>query len=71
MTDTPDILKKILERKAEEIAERSARVSLHQLQQRAQAADAPRGFVDALETIKLTIRRRNVRNYTTEDKAIE
>ena len=49
MTDTPDILKKILERKAEEIAERSARVSLHQLQQRAPAADAPRGFFDALQ----------------------
>jgi len=50
MTDTPDILKKILERKAEEIAERSARVSLRQLQQRAPAADVPRGFFDALQT---------------------
>ena len=49
MTDAPDILKKILHRKVEEIAERSARVSLRQLSQRVQAADTPRGFINALQ----------------------
>jgi indole-3-glycerol phosphate synthase len=48
MTDAPDILNKILQRKAEEIAQRSERVSLRQLSQRAQAADIPRGFIKAL-----------------------
>lgn len=48
MTDTPDILNKILHRKVAEIAERSERLSLRQLGQRAQAADAPRGFIKAL-----------------------
>ena len=48
MIDAPDILKKILHRKVEEIAERSERLSLHQLRQRAHAADAPRGFIQAL-----------------------
>jgi len=48
MTDAPDILKKILHRKVEEIAERSERLSLHQLRQRAHAADVPRGFTQAL-----------------------
>ena len=46
--DKPDILRKILARKAEEIGERSARVSLAQLQQRALAADPVRGFAAAL-----------------------
>ena len=45
---TPDILKKILLRKAEEVAERSARVSYETQLKRAAAADAPRGFVQAL-----------------------
>ena len=49
MTDAPDILKKILRRKVEEIAERSARVSLRQLGQRVQAAESPRGFIHALQ----------------------
>jgi indole-3-glycerol phosphate synthase len=49
MNDTPDILKKILARKAEEIRERSAAVSLLALQQRAAAATPPRGFVAAIE----------------------
>ncbi len=48
MSDTPDILKKILHRKAEEIAERSARVSLQALRERVRAAEAPRGFLEAL-----------------------
>ncbi|MHB8743987.1 MAG: indole-3-glycerol phosphate synthase TrpC [Sulfuricaulis sp.] len=48
MNDTPDILRKILTRKAEEIAERIARLPLAELRQRAQAADAPRGFLAAI-----------------------
>lgn len=49
MTDTPDILKKIIKRKDEEIAERSAKVSIQQLITLAEQADAPRGFVEAIE----------------------
>lgn len=48
MNQTPDILKTILERKAEEVAERGARVSIRELTRRAAAQTAPRGFVDAL-----------------------
>lgn len=54
MSSTPDILKKILDRKREEIAERSAQLSLRELQARAASALATRGFVNAIETtIKL------------------
>lgn len=49
MSDTPDVLKKILARKQEEVAERSARVSTIELQALASAADAPRGFTQALK----------------------
>ncbi|MBS0583676.1 MAG: indole-3-glycerol phosphate synthase TrpC [Proteobacteria bacterium] len=45
-----DILKKILARKAEEIRERSGRVSLRELSARVDAAPPVRGFVAALET---------------------
>lgn len=53
MSDTPTILKKIIARKREEVAERSARVSLEDLkarieQQQGTATD-PRGFVASLE----------------------
>jgi indole-3-glycerol phosphate synthase len=48
MSDTPDVLKKILARKAEEIVERCERESLKALSARAADADAPRGFIDAL-----------------------
>lgn len=48
MHDTPDILKKILRRKAEEVAERAARVPMTVLRERARAADAPRGFAAAI-----------------------
>lgn len=45
---TPDILKKILHRKIEEIAERRAQVSLDAQLKRAAEADPPRGFVQAI-----------------------
>jgi len=52
MSDTPTILKKIIARKQEEVAERQAEVSLAQLQQRIAAQQGghtdPRGFADAL-----------------------
>jgi len=48
MSDTPDILKKILRRKTEEIAERRARVSQQAMRERAENADPVRGFLDAL-----------------------
>ncbi|NVK44265.1 MAG: indole-3-glycerol phosphate synthase TrpC [Oceanospirillaceae bacterium] len=52
MSDTPTFLKKILARKAEEVAERSAKVSIADLEARiaAQAGSAtdPRGFADSL-----------------------
>ena len=40
-SDTPTILKKILARKHEEIAERSALVSIAQLIEKAETADSP------------------------------
>lgn len=49
MTDTPDILKKILQRKQQEIAERSTRLPIHLLQQLAENAEPVRGFVEAIE----------------------
>lgn len=47
--DTPTVLKKIVARKWEEVAERKPLVSEARLQQQAQQADAPRGFVDSLQ----------------------
>ena len=44
-----DILNKILRRKAEEIAERSAQVSMRALSQRAEGADPARGFIAAIK----------------------
>ncbi len=46
---TPTILKKILDRKAEEINERSAQVSLQALQQHCSDSKPGRGFVSAIE----------------------
>lgn len=46
--ELPDILQKILARKAEQVAERTAREGIEALRRRAAAADAPRGFVAAL-----------------------
>ncbi|MDG2502554.1 MAG: indole-3-glycerol phosphate synthase TrpC [Porticoccaceae bacterium] len=47
-SDTPTILKNILARKHEEIAERSARISIPQLIEKAKSASAPRGFAAAI-----------------------
>ena len=44
----PTVLEKILARKAEEVAERRARVGLAELEAQAKSADAPRGFANAL-----------------------
>ncbi len=49
MTKTPDVLKKILARKAEEIAERAQRLPLRELSKRVEGAPAPRGFATAIE----------------------
>jgi len=49
MSDTPDILKKIVARKHEEIAERRARVSQAELAEGLAEVDAPRGFVNAMQ----------------------
>lgn len=51
MNDTPDILKKILARKTEEVAERSARLSLSELMQRVGNLPAPRPFLKRLQSI--------------------
>lgn len=48
MTDTPTILKKINDRKREEIAERSRRVSALDLEREFDRHPAPRGFARAL-----------------------
>ena len=49
--DTPTILRKIIARKYEEIAERSNRISLSDMQSRAETReDIPRGFVNAMLT---------------------
>ncbi len=47
--EAPTILKNILARKAEEVAERSSRVSIAQVQEAASTADPVRGFIAALE----------------------
>ncbi|MCW8956368.1 MAG: indole-3-glycerol phosphate synthase TrpC [Gammaproteobacteria bacterium] len=49
MSDTPDILKKILQRKVEEITERSQKVSLKQQSQLAELASPVRGFILSIE----------------------
>ncbi len=48
VNDTPDVLKKILLRKAEEVAERKVRLPLHELKARLSDAPAPRDFVAAI-----------------------
>ena len=48
MGNTPDILKKIVNRKLEEITDRKQEVSEAQLKEKLKTADAPRGFADAI-----------------------
>jgi indole-3-glycerol phosphate synthase len=48
MADTPDILKKIIHRKAEEVSARSARLPLARIVAGLHEVDPPRGFADAL-----------------------
>jgi len=48
MSNTPDILVKILSRKREEIAERSEMIPLAKLKEQADSIPATRGFVNAL-----------------------
>jgi len=48
MNDTPDILKKIIHRKTEEIVDRMASVSLQEQVERAREGSPIRGFVDHL-----------------------
>lgn len=49
MNNTPDILKKILQRKVEEITERSQKVSITEQSKLAEQASPVRGFISAME----------------------
>ncbi len=49
MSDTPDILKQILVRKAEEVDERLRQTGFDALERAIGTADAPRGFIAAIE----------------------
>jgi indole-3-glycerol phosphate synthase len=49
MSDTPDILKRILARKIEEIAERQQRLSLPELQRQVERLPPPRPFLGHME----------------------
>lgn len=50
MSDTPTILRNIIARKFEEVAERQAKTSIADLQKQIEASDdKPRGFVDSIE----------------------
>ncbi len=49
MSDTPTVLRKIIARKWEEIAERKSRVSLEEIKKRAANQVPARGFVKAIE----------------------
>jgi indole-3-glycerol phosphate synthase len=50
MTDTPDILKKILDKKAEEIAKRKLGMTVANLEEIASGVERPRGFYNALQS---------------------
>ncbi|SJM91745.1 indole-3-glycerol phosphate synthase TrpC [Crenothrix polyspora] len=49
MTDTPDILQRILAKKVEEVANRKQRMSISDLEDIAQGVERPRGFYKALQ----------------------
>ena len=48
-SETPTVLKRICDRKLEEIAERKALTDIAALKEKASVAEAPRGFIRALE----------------------
>ncbi|WP_353572812.1 indole-3-glycerol phosphate synthase TrpC [Candidatus Albibeggiatoa sp. nov. BB20] len=50
MSQVPDILKKILDYKVEEVAAKSAKISLRELSRRAADSPPPRGFIEAIDT---------------------
>jgi len=50
MTDTPDILKKILDKKAEEVAKRRLGMTIANLEEIAGTVEGPRGFYNALQS---------------------
>lgn len=50
MTDTPDILKKILDKKEEEVARRKVRTPISDLESFAENVEKPRGFYQALQS---------------------
>lgn len=50
MTDTPDILKKILDKKAEEVARRRLGMTIANLEEIAESVERPRGFYNALQS---------------------
>jgi len=54
MTDTPTILKRIVERKREEVAERKLKQPLSQIKERLSGAPPVRGFVRSIQS-KLTV----------------
>ncbi|HHJ20223.1 MAG TPA: indole-3-glycerol phosphate synthase TrpC [Gammaproteobacteria bacterium] len=49
MTNPPDILRRILERKLEEVQQRSGNISLEVMMAKAESAPSPRGFLKALQ----------------------
>jgi len=49
-SNTPDILKKIIRRKTEEVAERAAQIPQEQLATESKRRSSPRGFVEAIRT---------------------
>ena len=49
MNETPDILRRIVARKREEVAERKQRLPRSTLEARLAEADPPRGFAAALQ----------------------
>jgi indole-3-glycerol phosphate synthase len=49
MTDTPDILKKILDKKVEEVANRKQGMGIADLEEIAKGVEGPRGFYKALQ----------------------
>ena len=49
MSRSPDVLRRILQRKSEEILERSSRITLRQLSARIEGAPEPRPFTGALQ----------------------